>query len=84
MQADDKTGVYNIGTGKETDINTVFNLLKRETKSNCEEIHAEGKEGEQRRSCLDAEKAKKELGWKPKTKIEEGIKETVKWFKGNV
>ncbi|MBW2976320.1 SDR family oxidoreductase [Candidatus Woesearchaeota archaeon] len=31
----------------------------------------------------DITKAKKELGWEPKVNLEEGLKETIKWFKEN-
>jgi dTDP-D-glucose 4,6-dehydratase len=51
------------------------------TNSKCKEIHGLEKEGEQKRSCLNYEKAKKELGWKPKISFEEGFEKTVNWFK---
>ncbi len=80
MQSE-KTGVYNIGTGEETNINTIFRNLKKLLNSDCKEIHGEAKQGEQKRSCLKNEKAKKDLNWKPKVKIEEGLQKTVNWFK---
>lgn len=76
----DKVGVYNIGTCKETNINTIFRKLKKLTGSSCKEIHGSAKPGEQRRSCLDFSKAKKELGWQPKTSLDEGLLKTVEWF----
>ncbi len=76
-----KIGVYNIGTGKETDVNTIFRNLKKLLNSDCEEIHGPAKQGEQKRSCLSNGKAKKDLNWKPRIKIEEGLQETVNWFK---
>ena len=33
---------------------------------------------------LNTAKAKKELGWSPKTKIDKGIIKTLKWWKNNV
>jgi GDP-L-fucose synthase len=33
---------------------------------------------------LDCEKAKKELGWQPKTSVEEGLKKTSEWYKEHV
>jgi UDP-glucose 4-epimerase len=76
-----KTGVYNIGTGKETNINTIFRNLKKLLNSDYKEIHGEAKQGEQKKSCLDNRKAKKDLSWKPKIKIEEGLQKTAGWFK---
>ncbi|MCD6094580.1 SDR family oxidoreductase [bacterium] len=75
-----KTGIYNIGTGKETDINTIFRKLKRLTTSNCKKVHGPVKPGEQKRSCLDFSKAKKELGWRPKYSVDRGLEEVVRWF----
>ncbi len=76
-----KTCVYNIGTGKESSINTIFRNLKKLLNSDCREIHGPAKRGEQRRSCLDNNKAREGLGWSPKVKTEEGLQKTAAWFK---
>jgi UDP-glucose 4-epimerase len=76
----DKVGIFNIGTAKETNINTIFRKLKELTGSNCKEIHGPALLGEQKRSCLDYSKTKKELGWQPKYSLDEGLKKTVEWF----
>jgi len=76
-----KVGVYNIGTGKETDINTIFQKLKKITNSNLKSVHCLEKKGEQKRSCLDYKKAQKELSWNPKYNLDEGLIKTVEWFK---
>ena len=77
----EKSNIYNIGTGIETNINEIFRKIKELTNSNCEEIHELAKSGGQTRSCLDYSKAKQELGWQPKYNLEDGLKETIKWFK---
>ncbi len=71
---------FNIGTGIETDVNSVFRLLKEKTGSKQKEVHGPGKPGEQKRSVLDCSKAKKILGWSPKYRLEEGLEETVKYY----
>lgn len=76
-----KVGIYNIGTAKETNIITIFRELKKLTNSKCKEIHGPAQPGEQKRSCLDFSKIKKELGWQPKYSLGEGLKKTVEWFK---
>ncbi len=76
-----KTGVYNIGGGKETNINTIFNNLRSIFGLDCKEIHAIAKKGEQKRSCLDFAKAKKDLKWKPVVGLESGLELTAEWFK---
>lgn len=72
-----KSGIYNIGTAKETSIKTIFRKLKKLTGSKCQEVYGPAKAGEQKRSCLDFSKAKKELGWKPKYDLNRGLEETV-------
>ena len=79
----EKNGIYNISTSKETNINEIFKQIKKLTNSNCEEIHAPKKLGEQKTSCLDYSKAKIELNWEPKYNLEKGLEETINWFKEN-
>ena len=76
-----KIGVFNIGTSKETNINIIFRKIKKLTNSSCKEIHIPKKSGEQKRSCLDFSKARRELRWNPKYDLGKGLKETVEWFK---
>ena len=72
--------IINIGTAKETDVNTLFHRLADIIDPSFEEQHAEGKPGEQRRSVLGYDKALKLLGWSPQVSLEEGLQETVDWF----
>ena len=39
--------------------------------------------GEIRTQYLSAKKARKMLGWKPKTNLEEGLQKTISWYKNN-
>jgi len=76
-----KSDFFNIGTGIENDVNTIFKLLKEKAGSKQKEIHISGKLGEQRRSVLNCSKAKKLLGWSPKYSLEKGLEETVKYYR---
>ncbi len=76
-----KTDVFNVGTGIETDVNTLFRHLKKFTGSACEEKHAPAKAGEQLRSVIDHTKARRALGWRPSVSLEKGLKETVEFFR---
>lgn len=77
----DKSGVFNIGTSKETDVNTIFSEIQKFLGSNFKESHADQKPGEQKRSCLDVSRAKIGLGWVPEYEIAPGIRKTCDWFK---
>ena len=76
------SNTFNIGTGLETDVNTLFGILREATGSQCREQHGEAKMGEQQRSLLTAAKILKETGWKPAVSLQEGLKRTVEFFRG--
>lgn len=78
----DAVGQINIGTGTETNVNDIFNILKEAAGcAGLEEIHGPAKEGEQKRSVLSYKKAFEVLGWKPEVNIKEGLLKTFDWFK---
>jgi UDP-glucose 4-epimerase len=79
--ASDAVGSFNVGTGIETDVNTIFQMLARLTGSNQPEEHGPPMPGEQRRSVVDARKIEKQLGWKPKTSLNAGLDATVRYFR---
>ncbi len=72
---------FNIGTGIETDVNTVFQRLNEATGAGMPEKHGPAKEGEQLRSVLANDKARRLLDWQPKVSLAEGLKETAEWFR---
>ncbi|MGH3664574.1 MAG: NAD-dependent epimerase/dehydratase family protein [Egibacteraceae bacterium] len=72
----------NIGTGQQTSVNELFRQLARITGYGGAPHHAEERPGELRVSALDARLAAAELGWKPWTKLGEGLVETVDWLRG--
>ena len=74
------SGVFNIGTGKQTNMNSLFKKLRKIIGSNTPEHHGPAAHGEVLRSSLDCRKARKMLGWESKVKVDDGLKKTVKWF----
>jgi UDP-glucose 4-epimerase len=76
------SGIYNLGTGTPTDINTIFSELARLTGSDQPERHGPAKLGEVRTTYLDTGRAKRELGWAPQVSLSEGLERTVEFFRG--
>ncbi len=76
-----RPGIFNIGTGLETDILTIYLKLQQITGSPLGPVHGPAKPGEQRRSALDARLALEKLGWRPQVKLDEGLSQTVAAFK---
>ena len=77
------TEPINFGTGKEVSINDLANKIIElcGKKGEIEPVHVEPRIGEVKRLIADATKAKNMLGWEPKYKLEEGLKEFIQWYK---
>jgi UDP-glucose 4-epimerase len=71
----------NVGTGVETDVRRVHQILARAAGSAVAPSFAPGKSGEQRRSCVDPAAASAALGWRPSVALEEGLARTLEWFR---
>jgi UDP-glucose 4-epimerase len=71
----------NIGTGAQTSVNELHHRLARLAGVNRPAEHAPAKAGEQRRSVLDATRAKTRLGWSARTTLDEGLTQTIQWFR---
>ena len=71
----------NIGTGIETSVNDLANSMKLQFKSEINPIYKPAREGELNRSVLDNSKAKKELNWKPKYSLDDGMKQVFNWLR---
>ncbi len=75
------SGIFNVGTGVESDVNMLFRYLKKFTGSDCAEKHGEAKRGEQLRSVLSCSRIREILGWEPAVTLEEGLRRTVEFFR---
>jgi UDP-glucose 4-epimerase len=73
----DYVGPVNIGTGHETDVVTICDLLRQGLESNIAPVHGPAKVGEQRRSCLETSLAEAVLGWKAEVSLPAGLKKTI-------
>lgn len=73
--------ICNIGTGVETSDQDIFDAIARALGYSSSPIYTSVRPGEIQRICLDWSKAEKELGWRPKTTLKDGIAKTVSYFK---
>ncbi len=74
--AEGREGVYNIATGRETDVETILAHLQRAAGTAIEPELAPLREGELERSCLDPGRARIELGWEPEIDLADGLRQT--------
>ena len=71
---------YNIGTGVETSVNRLAELLAAAAGRSAEIRRAPARAGEILRSALDVHKAGRELGWHPQVSLPEGLARTLRWI----
>jgi UDP-glucose 4-epimerase len=76
LAAPGNAGTYNIATGAETDVATVWRVLSEISGRDVEAKLADLRPGELHHSCLDVSLAERELGWRSGTPIEEGLRKT--------
>lgn len=73
--------IYNIGANCEwQNIDLAKKICKALAKSEVLIHHVEDRLGHDFRYALDASKIKRELGWKPHTDFEIGMKQTIDWY----
>lgn len=75
-----KSEPVNIGAGFEISIKDLVNLIAKLIGFRGKIIWDKTKPDGQPRRCLDITMAKKEFGFKAKTRIEEGLKRTIEWY----
>ncbi len=73
------TGVFNVGTGRETSINELTRSLIRLSEKETEIEYRPAKPGELKRSAIDPAKFCR-LGWSPAHSLEDGLLETYRYF----
>ena len=73
--------IYNVGTNKEININSLLSLTSDLFKQEVRSSFSPLRPGEIIKSRVDYSKAKKELGWQPKYSLEKGLEKTIEWFK---
>jgi dTDP-glucose 4,6-dehydratase len=76
--------VYNIGGSSiEENIALAKSLLRLLEKPESLLTFVKDRPGHDRRYALDCKKIENEIGWKPAVGLEEGLRRTIKWYKGN-
>jgi len=74
-------GCFNIGTGRETSVVEIFEMLRKLNGKDIFAKHGPAKKGEQKRSCLETKLAEKLLGWKTITSLKTGLDKTLDYFR---
>ena len=76
--------VYNFGGRCEMpNLHLTHKLLELLGKPKTLIKYVQDRPGHDRRYAIDCSKAERELGWSPQVKFEEGLRETIDWYKAN-
>jgi len=76
--------VYNIGGGQELTNNEITNLILDAMGVDESSVeYVEDRKGHDLRYSVDWTKIKRELGYEPQVKFEDGLKETIQWYHDN-
>ena len=73
-------GAFNIGTGEGSSVNTIFRVLAGKIGAAVPPTYAFPRSGDVRHIRLDANSARRRLGWIPMVSIEDGLDATAAWF----
>ncbi len=79
----DVSGVFNLGTGKGTTTQKIWELVSTAMKSTVTPIVRPDVQDAVKQVILKNTLTKETFGWKPATSLKRGIKATVKWYKKN-
>jgi len=77
-------GIYNISTAIPVTINELFRKLVLLTDYKLEPRYGPARKGDVYRIALDNTRAGRDLGWEPKVTLEEGLTQTVDYFRHQV
>ena len=73
--------VYNVAVGEKFSVNYLFDACAKELGSDSKPVHREPRAGDIRNSLADITQAKTLLDYQPGTRFEDGLKETIQFFK---
>lgn len=84
MRTKNRFGPYNIGSGSAVSIGEVAGKLASMICPDATVVYDTDKPDGQRRRQLDITRARDELGWKPETDMDTGLRKTVQWYIDNI
>src|SRR5690348_1811305 len=76
-----RPGIFDVGTGRETSTARLLELLQRAAGTTIEPKQVPLKAGELAASALDSRRIEQEVGWRTTVDLEEGLAQTLEWYR---
>lgn len=77
----DLDGPFNVGTGVETSVNELYEVMSRVAGARLDATHGAAKPGEQRRSVLDPAKLRSAANLPEPISLADGLRKTINWMR---
>jgi UDP-glucose 4-epimerase len=84
LAASGRSGTFNIATGVQTDVLSIWRELSAAAGVELEPQFEDLRPGELQHSCLDVSRAERELGWRAEVSIGEGLRRTYSMLTANL
>ena len=84
LAASDVTGPVNIGNPNELTVLRVAEMVRDQARSTSAVCYISAVQDDPQRRCPDITRARELLGWEPKVDAEDGLAETVDWFRSQI
>lgn len=82
-KAESRGKIINLGSGRDISMNRLLQKICEHMGYEGEWDYREGRNSDVRNLCAGIERARKLLGFEPQVDFDEGIKETLDWYKNN-
>ena len=76
--------LFNVGMGKSFSVNQIVSKIIEHSGKNLTTRHDLTKPSINTKLAFNSEKAFRELGWKPKHSLDDGVKKTISWYNKNI
>jgi GDP-L-fucose synthase len=83
MENYDSPEPMNLGSGREITIKDLTQLVARLSRFDGEIVWDSSKPDGQPRRCLDVSRAWNSIGFRARTALEDGLKQTIEWYEAN-
>jgi len=76
--------VFNVACGDRITVNSMLQQINKITGNDITPIYADARAGDIKHSQADITRAREHLGYQPKVGFEEGLRNTIEWYRNNL